>query len=57
MKTEIYRTYITVQEYDTDGFWNIFEKSEASKGKKQTIESIDKLYLDCLDYINKRVEE
>ena len=53
---KIYRFSIFVEEYDTDGFWTVYDKLEICKGKKQLIKSHQNILNDSLDYIIERLK-
>ena len=56
MSEKVYRVFFIIQEYDSEGFWNVFEKSEMGKGKNQIIESFENIKNDCIDYIMRRLD-
>ena len=56
MKKKVYNITITLQEYDEDGFWKIFNNSETIDGKKQLIESLEEIVNNCKKYILNRIE-
>ena len=55
MTTQIYRININIQEFETDGFWDVCNSVEMAKSKKQLIETLDKLYKNSKDFIEKRL--
>lgn len=55
MKEKIYNINITIQEYDEDGFWDVFGYKETSSGKKELKESLDIIVSNCKKFIEKRV--
>ena len=55
MVDEIYRINISVQQFETDGFWDLSNSIEMGKTKNQLIESLDKCYKNAKDYIEKRL--
>ena len=52
---KVYRINIIVQEYDAEGFWDVSNKIEMAKDKKQLLESIEKLYNDAKKFIEDRL--
>lgn len=55
-KQHIYRVQITIQELDTDGFWDVFTALEIGKNKRQLNESLEKIYVNSKKYIKERLE-
>jgi len=56
MREHIYRAQITIQELDTDGFWSVFDSIEMANTKDQLIESLEKIFNNCKEYIVERLE-
>lgn len=56
MKEKIYKINIIIQEYDIDGFWDVFNCAEMSSGKIQLKESLDTIISNCKKYIQNRVK-
>ena len=56
MKGKIYNLKIVVQEYDDDGFWDVFSYKETSSGKTELKESLDIIVSNCKKFIQKRVK-
>jgi len=56
MREHIYRAQITIQELDTDGFWSVFDSIEMANTKAQLLESFEKIFNNCKEYIAERLE-
>jgi len=56
MKEKVYNVKITIQEYDNDGFWDIFNYTEMSSGKTELKESLETIISNCKKFIEKRVK-
>ena len=54
-KDKIYRVSITVQEFETDGFWDIKTTLEICQSKEQLKESLENIYSKTKEYIEKRL--
>ena len=54
-KDKIYRVSITVQEFDTDGFWDVKTTLEIAQNKEQLEESLENIYNKTKEYIEKRL--
>lgn len=54
-KDKIYRVSITVQEFDTDGFWDVKTTLEIAQSKEQLEESLENIYSKTKEYIEKRL--
>ena len=55
MSEKPYRITIIIGEYDSDGFWNVFDKTEVAKTKEEIIESFNTIKKDCKNFIEKRI--
>jgi len=55
-KEHIYRVQITVQELDTDGFWDVFNSIEMANSKNKLNESLERIYSNSKEYIKERLE-
>ncbi|UPO70976.1 hypothetical protein QKV40_gp22 [Varidnaviria sp.] len=55
MSEKPYRITLILGEYDSDGFWNVFDKTEVSRDKEVLIEILDNIVKDCRNYIKKRI--
>ena len=55
MREKPFRVTIILGEYDTDGFWNVFEEHEISRNKDELISSFTRISNDCKNYIDKRI--
>jgi len=55
MREKIYRINILVQEYDGEGFWDVFNSIEMADNKVKLIESFDKIAFNGKEYIEKRL--
>lgn len=55
MREKIYRINIIVQEYDGDGFWDVFNSIEMADTKEKLIESLEKITLNGKKYIDERL--
>ena len=55
MREQIYRINILVQEYDGEGFWDVFNSIEMADSKEKLIESFDKLASNGKKYIEERL--
>jgi len=53
---KIYRVSIIVQEYDGDGFWDVFDSKEMADNKERLIESFDKIASNGKKYIEDRLK-
>jgi hypothetical protein len=53
---ETFRVNITLQEYDSDGFWDVFHYTEISYGKKELEESLENIIINCKKYIKNKVK-
>lgn len=49
-----YRVSVTLEEYDTDGFWQIFTFVEIIDDKDKVGESLDNIVDNCKKYMEKR---
>jgi len=55
MKDKIYRTRIVIQEYDGDGFWDVFDSIEMADSKEKLIKSFEKITSNGRKYIEERL--
>lgn len=55
MREKIYRISIIVQEYDGDGFWDVFSTIQMADTKERLIESFDTLVVLGKKYIEERL--
>lgn len=55
MRDKIYRVNILVQEYDGEGFWDVFNSIEMADSKNKLIESFDKIAILGRKYIEERL--
>ena len=56
MKEKIYNLNIIIQEYDDDGFWDIFTYTETSSSKIELKESLESIISNCKKYIQNRIK-
>lgn len=55
-KEHIYRVQITIQELDTDGFWDVFNSIEMANTKNKLNKSLERIYFNSKEYIKERLE-
>jgi len=56
VEKKTYRINITLQEYDSEGFWDVFHYTEISCGKKELEESLENIITNCKKYMKNRVK-
>ena len=56
VEEKICRVNVTLQEYDGDGFWDVFHYTEISYSKKELEESLENIIINCKKYMKNRVK-